>query len=393
MDMKKILQALDTASSKPVEGSNDMKKFLSVVTEGANPHKVTLPVQMAMQHYAEPVVAQPKPIKEVKKTAMSSMLYQYYTEAQDNIEQEAVAKKELISEQARRIAERVLAKESRVDELSKKTLQSYKSKAEDEADYLDKVGDAYSSDEDEKDFAPAVYKKADKRRDGAHRAGEKIAAKEGFDQVGNAIVKAGADARQAVSKAVNSIPRPFDEKEVAKDLKLQQVAKKESYNSAEYDQEGQSVKNSLLTTLRAVKGLGNMLGDDENLPEWCQEKISLAEDYLVTVWDYLQSEEGMQESRYGHRDAYQRDYDSSRSGFGRREREDDEYHVPDPVDNRIAYKVIATVSTQDGSEEKKGVTVKTTGGPKHAETVATKHLENAGLQVTGIVSVHDMGPV
>ena len=66
MDMKKILQALDTASTKPVEGSNDIKKFLSVVTEGSNPHKVALPVQMAMQHYAEPVVAQPKPIKEVK---------------------------------------------------------------------------------------------------------------------------------------------------------------------------------------------------------------------------------------------------------------------------------------------------------------------------------------
>jgi hypothetical protein len=30
--------------------------------------------------------------------------------------------------------------------------------------------------------------------------------------------------------------------------------------------------------------------EGDNLPEWCQEKISLAEDYLVTVWDYLQSE-------------------------------------------------------------------------------------------------------
>lgn len=34
--MKKILQALDGASEKPVEGSNDMKKFLQVVTEGKN---------------------------------------------------------------------------------------------------------------------------------------------------------------------------------------------------------------------------------------------------------------------------------------------------------------------------------------------------------------------
>ena len=33
MDMKKILQALDGASSKPVEGSDDMKRFLRAVTE------------------------------------------------------------------------------------------------------------------------------------------------------------------------------------------------------------------------------------------------------------------------------------------------------------------------------------------------------------------------
>ncbi len=56
MDMKRILQALDNASTKPVEGANDIKKALSIVTEGANPHKVALPVQMAMQHYQSPVI-------------------------------------------------------------------------------------------------------------------------------------------------------------------------------------------------------------------------------------------------------------------------------------------------------------------------------------------------
>ena len=279
MDMKKILQAMDGASTKPVEGSNDMKKFLSVVTEGANPHKVTLPVQMAMQHYAEPKVEKPKTIKEVKKSAMSGLLHQYYTEAQAEVAEEAVARKELISEQARQLAQRVLAKES---------------------------------------FNP------------------------------------------------------------------------------EYDDEAGMAHGSLHTLKRAVDGLMSTIEDKENLPEWCQEKISLAEDYLVTVWDYLQSEEAqgtVDESRYRSHDPYRDDLEASRSGFGRREREDDEYHVPDPVDNRIAYKVVATVTTQDGGEEKKGVSVKTISGPKHAETVAIKHLESAGLQVTGIVSVEDLGPV
>jgi ribonucleotide reductase beta subunit family protein with ferritin-like domain len=35
--------------------------------------------------------------------------------------------------------------------------------------------------------------------------------------------------------------------------------------------------------------------EGDNLPEWAQEKLSLAEDYLTTVWDYLlsQKEQGM----------------------------------------------------------------------------------------------------
>ncbi len=39
MDMKKILQAFDGAAEKKVEGANDMKKFLSIVKESANPYQ------------------------------------------------------------------------------------------------------------------------------------------------------------------------------------------------------------------------------------------------------------------------------------------------------------------------------------------------------------------
>ena len=38
MDMKKILQAFDGASTKPVQGASDMKKFLSIVAESATPY-------------------------------------------------------------------------------------------------------------------------------------------------------------------------------------------------------------------------------------------------------------------------------------------------------------------------------------------------------------------
>ena len=105
MDMKKILQALDGASSTPVEGSNDMKKFMSIINEGANPHKVSLPVQMAMQHYAEPVV---------KEEKQPSLLKQYFAEAEEAFQQEKIEKRQLINQYAKIIAERVQMKESAI---------------------------------------------------------------------------------------------------------------------------------------------------------------------------------------------------------------------------------------------------------------------------------------
>lgn len=106
MDMKKILQAFDNNSSKPVEGSNDMKKFMGIINEGANPHKVSLPVQMAMQHYAEePKV--PTPEKE-------SLIKKYFHEAEEAFQQEKVEKRQLINQYAKIIAERVQMKESTI---------------------------------------------------------------------------------------------------------------------------------------------------------------------------------------------------------------------------------------------------------------------------------------
>ena len=115
MDMKRILQAMDGVATKPVEGANDMKKFMSVVTEAANPHKVALPVQMAMQHYAKP-----KEI-EVKKP---SLLKGYLSEVTEEVAEEAAHKRQLMNQYAQTIAERVLMRESRLDEKSKSEKQA-----------------------------------------------------------------------------------------------------------------------------------------------------------------------------------------------------------------------------------------------------------------------------
>jgi hypothetical protein len=67
-------------------------------------------------------------------------------------------------------------------------------------------------------------------------------------------------------------------------------------DNAEYNDEAGMARGSLKTMHRAVIGLAKTIGEGDNLPEWCQEKLSLAEDYLVTVWDYLQSEQDVAEA-------------------------------------------------------------------------------------------------
>ena len=65
----------------------------------------------------------------------------------------------------------------------------------------------------------------------------------------------------------------------------------EPTENSEYDDEAGMADNNLETLHRAVVGLDELISAGDNLPEWCQEKIAVAKSMLVTVWDYMQSEE------------------------------------------------------------------------------------------------------
>jgi hypothetical protein len=117
MDMKKILQAMDGIATKPVEGSNDMKKFVSIIQEGTNPHKVALPVQMAMNHYQTAV----KPV--IRK---DRLIDKYFTEAEAAITQRKEQKRAKINQYASVIAEQVLMKGSKKKILNEGTLEVLK---------------------------------------------------------------------------------------------------------------------------------------------------------------------------------------------------------------------------------------------------------------------------
>jgi hypothetical protein len=123
MDMKKILQALDGVSAPSQQSAKektDMAKFISIVeknnvqilNEGSNPHKVALPVQMAMQHYQK---------EDAKK---ETLLRKYFKEAEENILQQQSNRKELLSQYAQQVSKKVLAR-SKTFEDANNLAQSY----------------------------------------------------------------------------------------------------------------------------------------------------------------------------------------------------------------------------------------------------------------------------
>jgi hypothetical protein len=63
--------------------------------------------------------------------------------------------------------------------------------------------------------------------------------------------------------------------------------------NAEYDDEAGMVKNNLHTIIRVSTHLERAIGDNENMPEWCQEKIAQVKGMIVSVMDYMISQHEM----------------------------------------------------------------------------------------------------
>jgi hypothetical protein len=60
-------------------------------------------------------------------------------------------------------------------------------------------------------------------------------------------------------------------------------------DKGEYDQEGESAKSDIKTIVRHAQALHKILGDNDNLPEWVQAKLSKIEGMMTAVDDYMQN--------------------------------------------------------------------------------------------------------
>jgi hypothetical protein len=121
-DRKGVNPAKFAAFQKQLPANESMDKFLSIVKKNdvsilneGSPHKVSLPVQMAMQHYQkEDNCQQERPAR----VGRESVVRKYFDQAEQAVQEQQVKKQNFYKQYAQTIAERVLMKESRLDEVN-----------------------------------------------------------------------------------------------------------------------------------------------------------------------------------------------------------------------------------------------------------------------------------
>lgn len=106
--------------------------------------------------------------------------------------------------------------------------------------------------------------------------------------------RAAKQEQQAREKKEAEAKKPVKEEEFEEVFSMLEEAAN-AVDRGEYDYEGQMARTQLQTVLRNSKDLIDMLSDDDNMPEWVQSKITLAQDYISSVRDYMQSRDELEE--------------------------------------------------------------------------------------------------
>jgi hypothetical protein len=176
------------------------------------------------------------------------------------------------------------------------------------------------------------------------------------------------------------------------------VPVKEAKDEDEYDQEGDMAKTQLRSIMHDAKELHDMLEDNDNLPEWVQSKITLAQDYISTVHDYMGSvQEGTeQQGRFSsgapkrlikapvlvpsqHMDTHKKPYKTAPGEATK---------ITQPVSRLSVVKSIAKQRMGEAVEEppfkgpykKKEEPVTDKSGAKHSQLSRVKHLAKSAMK-------------
>jgi len=88
----------------------------------------------------------------------------------------------------------------------------------------------------------------------------------------------------------NSKGAPTDKSFKAAAKTIKENSNEYEHESGEYDQEGSMAKSQLKNIINHTQELHDSLEDQDNLPEWVQSKLAVADDYLTTISDYMKTE-------------------------------------------------------------------------------------------------------
>jgi len=103
----------------------------------------------------------------------------------------------------------------------------------------------------------------------------------------------GPKVSKKVIKAVNKDPAKHLSDLFAKEYakkKMKEETMLEAKEKTEYDYEGDMARGQLQSIISNAQRVHDMLEDNDNIAEWVQSKITLAEDYISTVSNYMMSE-------------------------------------------------------------------------------------------------------
>ncbi len=89
------------------------------------------------------------------------------------------------------------------------------------------------------------------------------------------------------SKRALGAKGPTGKSKLLKKGSIKESDLEEDYDRDEYDEEGEMAKSQSRTIIDAAAELQSMIDDQENLPEWVQKKITLAQEYIDSARDYL----------------------------------------------------------------------------------------------------------
>ena len=92
------------------------------------------------------------------------------------------------------------------------------------------------------------------------------------------------------SKIAKAEVVPVEKAKATYGVGYRQESVTEAKEKTEYDYEGDMARGQLQSIINNAQRVHDMLEDNDNLPEWVQSKITLAEDYISTVSNYMQSE-------------------------------------------------------------------------------------------------------